>query len=361
VLVQSVGAAARLQPTIDLTGGNDSRLTAAVFNSGRLAPLDRPPRFLVVADDGHPDGVVARQIAQRAGWELTVEPRDMDFDRSLTRYTEAAIASDGAGAVGLEDVRGWLRLRTRHMVVRHHLGSSGGELVRGFFWRHELLNVGRKRVDFARLLRRRLYAGQDVDLAVVDHHLTLQEHDEAILAPFRAIDRQLSDFANPYKLDVIYLARITQKMAAATWGYSGFRTVALPFLTSQVTDISIRVPWHQRVGRRVHLHAIEMLSPELARIRNDAGAPMIPLRLTTFPQHAVYVARDVYTNLLRRRSRTFTKPKTNLPAEWTEAAARSPSRGCLGWREGNLPLIYAHLQLSALAERWPGIQMQLEW
>src|SRR5262249_5305632 len=127
---------------LDLTGGNDTRLTAAA-----VANIERTGRrtnaiWRVSGEPQHPDVLIAQRVAAKKGWplyKLTVHP---PAEASLEELREAVIASDGDCLVDVA----FNRIRQEHDMMETHrplIGSIGAELLRGFFWRHEFFALGR--------------------------------------------------------------------------------------------------------------------------------------------------------------------------------------------------------------------------
>jgi len=369
--VNVVALAAREPHTIvDLTGGNDSRLTAAALSCEKHRELGKCLVFKTIGAGNHPDVIIARRIAELNEWELLVRPRDMPLDVSLEDLKESTIMLDGNALPDLDAVRSTCREKRDFGSFYHLLGSLGGELSRDFFWRHELWRIGRTpRVNFDALLRYRLYAERDLELSqIFGCAMTFEDHDEFLLEPYRSLDRELGEVRNTYKLDLIYLHRLAN-LLQTTWGYSSTRTMMLPYLTSEVTDVSLRIPWKHRLGRRVLLRAVELLNPALSAIATASGATMAPLRLKTLHRHIGHLAKDVWQNLVMRSRRdVLSASKIQVPQEWREGGTVAPSiEGFAGLPEnaqGGLSraeysVLCAHLMLSQLVAVYPGIKPRI--
>ncbi len=311
-------AAGEPSTRVDLTGGNDSRLMAAALSSSPGSTTGHNTTFRVVGEENHPDVIIARQIANKLGWILERGDRVIHEKHAPNSLLDASILSDG----------NHLPINVHNRVTHEStlwgplgglVGSIGGELFRDFFWRHEFMNMGRtSRVNFDALLKHRLYASDDVDVAQISNgQLTLDDHNSSLLNPYRMIAASMPDVTNVYKLDLIYLHKLMN--TSYCWILSDVRKLILPFLTHEVTRVSLRVPWEFRAHRKLVTTAIEKMSPTLSSIPTDTGAPMKPLRLSTLGVYSRYAAHDLWTMYRRHFSKTTSKQgraTSSIPAEW---------------------------------------------
>lgn len=313
-------AASQPSTIVDLTGGNDSRLMAAALSHSHGGRIGKQVIFKVVGDDNHPDVIVARQIATTLGWTLERNNREIDEEYSAKSLLEASILSDGNHLPAAIHSR-----LTQESILWHSfdrlVGSLGGELFRDFFWRHEFLNMGRtSRVNFDALLKYRLYASTDVDVARVSGgQLTRRDHDISLLSPYKIMSSKAPDVKNIYKLDVIYLHKLMSK--SYCWILSDLRKMILPFLSHEVTGVSLTTPWQFRVHRKLVTAVVEKMNPDLATIPTDKGAPMRPLRFSTLGPYARYLASDIW--LAYERHFTIKKHSRQqtilpIPIEWLD-------------------------------------------
>ncbi len=317
-------AASGPSTVVDLTGGNDSRLTAAVLSSSQGSRIGKQVRFRVVGDESHPDVIVARRIASEFGWTLQRDSRTIESDYSAQSLLNASILSDGNHLPARVQSR-----MTQESVLWGAadglVGSLGGELFRDFFWRHEFLNMGRtNRVNFDALLKHRLYASNEVDIThISDGRLTLHDHNLSLLKPYQLIASSAPDAKNVYKLDIIYLHKLMSR--SYCWILSDLRKLMLPFLSHEITLASLTTPWKFRVHRKLVTAAVEKMNPVLSTIPTESGAPMKPLRLLTFGGYAKFAASDLQQALQRYFStkRLTQQTALSIPSEWLDVFKQS--------------------------------------
>jgi hypothetical protein len=242
--------------------------------------------------------------------------------------------------------------------------------------------MGRTRhVNYEALLRYRFYAQRDVDLArITDNGISYEEHDRRIMEPFRAVDRQFSDVLNVYKLDLFYLYKLGWH-THSTWRWSPYQCMSFPYLTSEVTDVTLQAPWTYRLARRLSLRAIQLLNPAMSMIPSDVGAPMMPPSLCNMQRHWAYLAGEIWGRVINRRKRDL---KTNkpygwdspeVPAEWIGVLKTSKASRCLPLLDLPQPTrsvqqlpsaaayreLCAHLMLHYLFQQYPAIDARVNY
>jgi hypothetical protein len=310
----------------DLTGGNDSRLTAAAMLHEYPEGLRRNLIWCVAGPEDHPDVQIANKIAEICKWPILRLSKDSATAASVDRLQKSIIQADGTclvdaafGRINQEMNRGpdWM----------WHVGSIGGELLRGFFWRHEFLSLGRtEKVDFGALLAYRLYASRQVDAKILGQlSPSLNEHDEILLAPYRRIGEIGKDVLNTYKLDAMYLHKLCYSAGSTQSWLMGVRNIQFPLLSWEVSRKMLSIPWKWRASRRLVLELINGMAPGLTDIPNDKGEPMKPLMVKTYPSYLksgfVTGARTLqrvmhrYTNVMgaRKQAEVYHLPPSWLP------------------------------------------------
>lgn len=313
---------------VDLTGGNDSRLTAAALYAEGLAPATV---FQVGENAGDADGPLAREIASRLGAKILLRNRDAEKDVPLDFFAACSVRFDGY-FMGLGNARRMWAARHDYGDYRYHWGSLGGELARDYFWRHEYLKVWTPRqVDLAYLLKRRLYARwNDRFAAASGIDVSESAHDEYLLAPLRKITRHMDGTTKFYVLDLLYAGRLAQK-TSVTWAYAPDQTVLLPFLAKEFLDAALGAAWWQRMNRRLSLDVLARLAPGLQDIPNDYGMVMAPLSGSTLGQHLKSLAGDALRRriLNRGKSKPASVPPRLLPDDFTTRARDLEGSGLL--------------------------------
>lgn len=307
---------------IDLTGGNDTRLTAAAIAAESPEGLGDHISWRVHGGYDAPDVLVASRIARLCSWNLVHLDPVAPADAPPGELQRAAALADGTCLVNY--ALGRMRMEEKHGIrCGRHVSSIGGELLRGFFWRHEMLALGGPKVDYGALLAYRLYASRGVNAEMLgDNAPSLDEHDEVLLEPYRQIGYAAEGRPNPYQLDAMYVHKLCYAAGAQASWLSGLDNLRLPLLSWELTQLGLTLPWEYRAGRGLVLRIIEELCPKLARIPNDAGQPMRPLSTWTLTGYVAPTLRagfDATRRILRRYTK-WSGPQTNAvqppPASW---------------------------------------------
>lgn len=307
---------------VDLTGGNDSRLTAAGIRSRRPGDLADRIVWRVAGAESDPDVQVARRITKRFGWNLVRLNVPELCDATAADLENVALQSDGTCL--LDSAFGRIRQEGTYDGTWDWLvGSIGGELLRGFFWRQEILSLGRSsRVDFRALLLYRLYASEGIQPAMLGEGApTLSAHDEILLDGYRRVADAGGATLNPYKLDILYLHKLCYNAGNAHSWLAGMRNIRLPLLTWEATQTVLAMPWRRRANRRLVLSAIRTMCPELSSIPNDKGESMdptlraLPSQLRSTFTRVTRNAPRIALRYLGRRSKA-SKPVPSPPMTW---------------------------------------------
>lgn len=367
---------------VDLTGGNDSRLTAAALSSAKGAEIGRRVTFKVHAVEGHPDAVTARRIAGEFNWTLRRYDRPAKVevtDETIDFLREVAVLSDGerlpcALAMGLSNER------THWSEYAHLVGSVSGELFRDRYWYQETLNMGRtEKVDYDAFWHT-LSASADADFERVTRGVVKrQDHDAYLKSCYRLLETGAPSLLNVYKLDRLAV----HKMLSTNnhWRYSALRATHHPYHTKDATDVAMRLPWRYRVGRKLVTNVVEKLSPRLARIPTDRGAPMRPLRISNAGSYLRYHVWDTADRWNRhfgpgRRQRRAGHLDCSMPALWSQYIENARRDGILNgtgptgkragigfpatspgeFREQQMMLLFA-----VLRDVYPNLQLRLDF
>lgn len=359
---------------VDLTGGNDSRLTAAALHAEGLAAATV---FQVGENAGDADGPLAREIAARLGAKILLRDRDGEPDVPVDDFAACGVRFDGY-FLGLGNARRMWAARHDYGDYRYHWGSLGGELARDYFWRHEYLKFWTpRRVDLAYLLKRRLYSPWNARaVAAAGLAVTAAAHDDYLLAPLRNVVGHMDGASKFNVLDLLYVGRLAQKTSVA-WAYAPDQTVVLPLLAKEFLDAALGAAWWQRVNRRLSLEVLARLAPGLQDVPNDYGMVMAPLAWSTLGAHAKSLAGDA----LRRRILRRGKPPSaavrsrELPAGYAARAGALAEAGVLppeaarlvrwllqdGTAAERLRLVPPLVGLGALLETYPDVRREMRF
>jgi hypothetical protein len=310
----------------DLTGGNDTRLTAAAMLHENPEGLQQNLAWCVAGPEDHPDVRIATKIAQVCNWPLVRLNKEVGSDAPIEWLQKSVVWADGTCLV--DSVYGRIKQEFNRGDWAWHVGSIGGELLRGFFWRHEFFSLGRTDgVDYAGLLAYRLYASREVDSKIFRKHFpSLDEHDEILLGPYRRIGELGNDALNPYKLDAMYMHKLCYSAGSTQSWLMGLRNIQLPLICWEISREMLSIPWKLRSSRRLVLEVINNMAPQLTTIPNDKGEPMQPLMLTTFPCYLRYAYLTGIKTLLRVINRNISSSgarspviTNQLPSSWVSA------------------------------------------
>jgi asparagine synthase (glutamine-hydrolysing) len=257
----------------DLTGGYDSRVLTALFQSAGA-------RFsTVVAGPGaSPDVRVARTLAQVAGFpHLHIPP----LDRLTFRHLEDAFAlTDGEF-----DLTEYARILDIHRRLAQtfdiSLNGSFGEVARGYWWELLAPHVGARRpLDKPKIAKRR-YAAQPYDLTIfpAQSRLDLVSHFAEVI---ERTNDGLTGLPNTIQMNHAYLMMRMQRWQ----GRIGSSTDRLwpclpPFLFRSVLEVMLRTS--ARLSRRSLLvrRLLAEYRPELAAVPLEHGHPALPFTWRT--------------------------------------------------------------------------------
>jgi hypothetical protein len=326
VLVPAISLAASASDTmVDLTAGNDTRLTAAALMA--CPDLGHRVRFRVVGDPQDADVLGAQQIARLAGWKLEHYANDVRFGVDIGDLLPVAAAADGSSP--LLAMANRLYAERQYWTSPSHLvGSTSGELFRNWMWQPELFRMGRtKRVNFSALMHHRIRRDRDTEvLRLSNGVLSIGDHDDQLLKPYKQLADMYPEALNTYKLDLMYVLQLQNRIL--WWPLTSRLTVEMPYLWSDVADVALRLPWAHKATRRLVTTIVETLAPQISMIPTDRGAPFRSLRLSTLLDYVSYLSR--YTTEIARRHYLSSVPiplnesrklANTLPAEWAEAVS----------------------------------------
>ena len=365
---------------VDMTGGNDTRLTAAALSSSKGSEIGKRATFKIAAGEGHPDADIASRIANELGW--TLRRHDRAEERQITNDTldflrEVAVLSDGK-RFPFALARTLSNERTHWAEHPHLVGSGSGELFRDHYWYQEMLNAGRtEKVDYE-AFKRTLWASADVDFERVSRGAVSRlDHDDYLKTSYELIETGAPSLLNVYKLDRIAVHRSLS--ANDHWRFSELRAAHNPYRTAEATDVAMRLPWSYRLGRKIVTNVVERLSPRLARIPTTSGAPMHPLRIGNVGSYLRFHVWDTADCWNRHfgpggRQKRASHLGRTVPASWLQYTAKArrggvlddtglTSRGTSGESVAGSPAEFREQQmillLTVLRDVYPNLQLRL--
>jgi hypothetical protein len=319
-------SASREATTMDLTAGNDTRLLAATL--AERPDITANLTFRVTGTPMSADVQISARIAHQLGWKHVVCPSVTD---ELATELIPSIVLVADGSFPLQTIANRLAFEARYVPeARHLLGGIAGELFRNWIWQPELFSGGRTSViDYKAILRHRIPRDHNVDVVRLSGGcLTGEAHDDLLIQPLRRLDAQYPSALNVYKLDLFYIQR--QMHRIPWWGLASKLLIILPFLWTDMTDSSLRIPWFHKRTRRLVTTVVEEINQWVASEPTDRGAPFRPLRASTALAYAKYFcsySTDIVKRHYVRRAplplrvgnpQISTPVHLPIPPEWTD-------------------------------------------
>ncbi|GAA1590427.1 hypothetical protein GCM10009789_50120 [Kribbella sancticallisti] len=291
-------------PTVDLSGGRDSRVVAAAFLSAgvdlRLNSYDAVPGEVQVAE----------QLVAALPYEV---------EHVVTGGTRQPVVPAGPAALPevVERIKRWHRygegLRPASYLFHtpgglagvDHLaiGGAGGEVAHGHFYPRDVLAVDKASVEtrvevFAQRLQARLVPAQGPTAQVRD----------AVTGQIRQVFREAiqGGFEDSKMLDYFYVVERLRR-----WGTAGERSgVVSPLLVPAFVRGAFALSAPQRMDNALHRALVRELVPQWAEIPFFTAAPKpagsTPARTAQVKRLADVPDRELVEKLL------------TAPAEWTE-------------------------------------------
>jgi hypothetical protein len=272
---------ARLGPVVsDLSGGYDSRFVACA--------LAKVGATLTVTVNGHPqhsDVVLAKRVAQLAGWPIRHYGASVEGEMTAAVRREAACMSRGELGV----LAFYLHLITRPQLARDHVvhtQGGGGEFLRYNPWGQEFTRIGRReRANVDRILRYRTLTGRAIsnDVFAANFETTLHaELETSILT----LIKDGAGTRTTQQLDAVFLLRMTGHFGGYTSSIYDLLPTGIPLMQRTALEHALSLPWRMRLSSGVLRRAIALLHPDAASIETTYGGTAAPPTLKTLPSEA---------------------------------------------------------------------------
>jgi hypothetical protein len=331
------------QTWADLTGGFDSRFVTMMMNHCGL-----PFKASCQGPVASPDVRISSHIAQRLGWDYQHNMLPDDWGRERYEKLSRALGK-GDGHLDVFKLSGVLWDQDqRALEYDTSIWGLGGELWRGFFWRQELLNVGRSpTVNYDRLVDYRMM--HPVEHTVFGDAGRVKWIREELKSLLKSIGDRYADSPNTVKLDCIYAYKNTGHTGAHISAVIGQQRVVAPLFLkgSMMCAISTHFKWrnHSRLVRLL----MEKVNPVLASVETTSGGPALPMRATNLHKFKPYWSL-IGRQLVRKASHALLG-RSLLPALRDEFATypltrwRQDTLDCL--EQGNI-LDHAHMHSARL-------------
>lgn len=260
---------------VDLTGGFDTRLVATM-----AAKANIPFIANCVGPDGHPDVTISSQISREMGWDYVHIALPDDWAQKQRDWLVIALRK-GDAHLNVLNLAGTLweheyKTGTSRVCVQ----GLGGELWRGAYWRHELFNIGRKRVNYDRLIDFRMFLSP-VALSVLSADRT-EAVRQQMKQRFTSVLSGYDELPNTAKLDRLLIFKGTAHGGAYLSASAGIIRGIIPLYFKAPTTLafSLNYRWKHPVSQRFFRTLLERENPHLANLPTTSGGPAHPIRLT---------------------------------------------------------------------------------
>lgn len=248
----------RYRISIDLTGGFDSRLVACMLHHCGI-PFDAV--FSRRAGDEAEEQLVKR-VANLLGCRLhVIAPPPVSSEDELD---ELFRLSDG-----MTDLMRMHSMRQLHLWRRaegYNLVISGisGEVVKDFFWLQDAPFYRKKRPDYERLYRMRMFATPiPADWAASAHKAAAAQTKAELMKLMKTQHGP----TNTHTYDAIYTNIKTRELASVMLHNAGeLMQVYAPFLEPEILNLAYTMPRRLRVFNRFHRRLMTRLNPALAAL-----------------------------------------------------------------------------------------------
>lgn len=250
----------------DLTAGEDSRLIVALLHE-----LNVPFKVRVAGGEKDLDVTIAKKIAETVGLDLAIEdshPINMD---ELSSYTETIITHSDCYHSFFTNALFFvneLHYRPKEFENIHLCGLPGGPQFRGAdYWRAKLLFPSSyNSFDYRAYARRRFLLDYTSDLLKFSDN----EYFEGTYGVIKDALEEVEGFPSGIQVDHLMRVRYGCLLTAHTK-----RPFYFAFAPRDMTRSTYNVPPSMKQGGGQYKAITEMLWPELAWIRTQAGVPTV--------------------------------------------------------------------------------------
>lgn len=300
LLSQLIRACAKNEAAIwvDLTGGFDSRLVAALVENCGLSF-----RATCEGPSAAPDVGISSHIAHDLGWVYQHNQLPENWGQERYAFLSQALGKGDAHyeVLKLSGVI-WDQYQ-RAQELNTSICGLGGELWRGFFWKQEFSNMGRSAtVNYDRLVDYRIL--HPIDAGVFNDASRIRWIREELKSLLRSVADQYIDLPNTLKLDCIYAFKNTGHTGAHISSVTGLQRVFAPLFFKEAMTFAISTNFRWRNHSRLVRHIIEEVNPSLANFETTAGGPAIPIRASNFSRFIPYWSA-LGVQLLQKGSRVL--------------------------------------------------------
>lgn len=257
-------------PTLQLTGGQDSRLVLSAIPPGRRRGL----KVLTMGSPGTPDVDVAARLAARYGMIHSVQGLEgltrLSPAECFARACAAAVRLDGMADPIAKAATLWAEERFEQGP---RLAGLGGEIARGFYYLGRVRRTPVTRARSERLAAWRMFANETVEAAALDPRFVAAARPASLEAVHRILASAEPD--DWYRAtDELYFRHRMQRWAGLSESAVCFdRQIANPMLDGGFIAIARALDPQDKAGA-VFLARVQVeLDAELAAIPLDNRPP----------------------------------------------------------------------------------------
>ncbi len=284
VLIEAMRQRLSADPTwLDLTGGYDSRMIALMAERAGV-------RFTGNTRESgiQPDVAMARDIAARKGWPWRELRVPWDWPERLPQQLDHALAA----ADGRLEVLQLSRVAWGHQQLAQHiprlLSGGGGEHLQDKLWVSEFIHAGRgsrRAADLERFVDIIAFRPLDLHLLADGSRARTREDYLERLTP---IAQRYADDSPYRQIDACWAVKSSGHFGAYRAADDLELCAQLPFYWKSSFSASFSVdPGHRR-SHRLMREMMQLLDPEIARLRTTRGGPAVPMTPATFHRFLPY-------------------------------------------------------------------------
>jgi hypothetical protein len=368
VVVDSVSNRGTL---VDLTGGQDTRVTAAILSRHPQVLADFGVTFKTVGEEDAPDVIIARKIARLYQWKHLVEPSELAFNYDWDLFEHASVLLDGVSVPNASGVRGIFREMTRRDHYEVLVGSWGCEFLRDHFFLEEyILRCLGVKIDVKRNFGARARPVNNIDMArLSSNHLTIPRHDDIYLTKYTEYWKKSEGSLANRLCDMA--AMRTMQRNRSHWAYGVFRRTTLPYVTDRLCSIAWSLSPQTRMFNGFISGLIHGYDSRLSDIPTDRGAYIRPGRMGSLHESVLYYAREsrrLMGERIARRSRQKENAIAPLPTGWHDNIKQNspfyeyPDVGKREKTNGNIRReLLCLLMLECLQKQYPHIRRRMDF
>lgn len=279
--------------SVDLTGGIDSRMVAAI-----LIHLNIP--FEAVFSTASGSGAelkIVEKLAEQKDIPLKVISLP-EYFTSKNEINKLIALGDGmwdpTGLRSLAETQKWREEMGYDLAIT----GVGGELFKDFWWQQDFPMYKKEKPDFDRLIRMRMYPAEVSAewLGTVFH-----KNQSEYLCRFKAHLSTYTESTNTETYDQVYYhLRIKEQISVLSHASANFLPVWSPLLEPELLKIGYNLRRRARFLDRFHRAVISEYVPALSDIPTTGGG-------MTVSDHPLNIASDIIKFVRHKSGRVLSK------------------------------------------------------